>query len=401
MSGYVSKDFVHTGCGLALDPDLVWDTIPYSVQKNIKKASKEGVAARKVAGNADDIAILKSMWYDPEDPNMPNQLNENEFMFIAEQNGEPIGAVILLPVGNHLFLNNLAGNPAGKQLRVQDFLLWHCVNHFAGSKFKYIDVGVSYRESLYNFFKKWKSFGYPVIFNPPQIKLNISLKPFTNNNLIAKVTENETEILKTLKAAIGSDAITFVPSAEQAIQILTTMNLEPIERTHEWKSATTEPYYIDLSKIFAVQFGALIVNLEIGDKDMWNNHHCLDVFKRQFVFSTIANELLEMDLLIALRKRNKGIFEELFIFEDIEAEKKNEFIPSAFYFRHEHNVRFNKKLNEFGIEHIYTEETGEIGLPIHQNLNRNTIEYVYAIFRGVLNLCSEWIHTDTYNDMKD
>lgn len=401
MSGYVSKDFVHTGCGLALDPVLVWDTIPYSVRKNIKKASKEGVTARKVAGTIEDIEVLKSMWYDPEDPNMPNRLNEDEFMFIAEQNGEAIGAVILLPVGNHLFLNNLAGNPAGKLLRVQDFLLWHCVNHFAGSKFKYIDVGVSYRESLYNFFKKWKSFGYPVIFNPPKIKLNISLKPFTNNNLIAKVSEDETEILKTLKDSIGSDAITFVPSAEQAIQILTTLDLEPIEGTHEWKSAGTAPYFIDLSKIFAVQFGALIVNLAIGDKDMWNNHHCLDVFKRQFVFSTIADELFELDLLIALRKRNRSIFEELFIFEDIKVEKKNELLPSAFYFKHEHNVRYSKKLNEFGIEHIYTEETGEIGLPIHQNLNRNTIEYVYAIFRGVLNLCSEWIHTDKYNDMKD
>ncbi len=401
MSGYVSKDFVHTGCGLALDPDMVWDTIPYSVQKNIKKASKEGVTARKVAGNADDIEILKSMWYDPQDPNMPNQLNENEFMFIAEQNGEPIGAVILLPVGNHLFLNNLAGNPAGKLLRVQDFLLWHCVNHFAGSKFKYIDVGVSYRESLYNFFKKWKSFGYPVIFNPPKIKLNISLNPFTANNLTSKVSEDVAETLKTLKSSIGSAAITFVPSAEQAINILNKLNFEPIERTYEWKSPNSEPYFIDLSKIFAVQFGSIIVNLEIGDKDMWNNYHCLDVFKRQLVFSTIANELFEMDVLIALRKRHKGIFEELFNLEDIKAEKKNELIPSAFYFKHEHNYRFNKKLTEFGIEHIYREERGEIGLPIHQNLNRNTIEYIYAIFRGVLNLCSEWIHTDTYKDLKD
>lgn len=401
MAGYVSKDFVHTGCGLALDPDLVWDTIPYSVQKNIKRAAKEGVTTRKAHGDHEDIRILRSMWYDPEDPNMPDVLSENEYMFIAEQNGEPIGAVILLPVGNHLFLNNLAGNQIGKQLRVQDYLLWHCVNYFKGSRFKYIDVGVSYRESLYNFFKKWKSFGYPVIFNPPQIKLNITLNPFSNDALIAKATEEESSIVEILKNSISSSSLTFVPSAEQAVRVMTNIGLTPNDNTFKWKSASTEPYLIDLSKIFAVQFGALIVNHEIADKDMWNNHHCLDVFKRQFVYSSIATELKEIDLLIARRKRNISIFEELFALEDIVPTKNNEFIPSAFYFKYEHNNRFSKKLKEFGIEHIYMEETNEIGLPIHQNLDRTTIEYMYAIFRGVLNLCSEWLHTDTYKDLKE
>jgi len=80
-------------------------------------------------------------------------------MYIAYNNlNEAIGVIILLPVGNHLFLNNLAGNTKGKELRIQDYLLWYCVNAFKDSGYKYIDVGVSFRTSLYEFFKNGKLF---------------------------------------------------------------------------------------------------------------------------------------------------------------------------------------------------------------------------------------------------
>lgn len=400
MAGYISKDFVHTGCGLWLDPDTAWENIPYSVQKNIKKATKEGVTVRQVNGTPEDIDILRSMWYDPSDPNMPRQLSPNDFMFIAEQNGEPIGAMILLPVGTHLFLNNLAGNGKGKLLRVQDFLLWHCVNHFRQSSYKYLDVGVSYRESLYNFFKKWKTFGYPVIFNPPNLKLQISLHPFNNDSYSPKFDEDNSDTLELLKKSIGAEKITFAPSSRQAVSIMNRLGYIPLDGTFTWKSHTKAPYYIDLTKIFPVQFGALIVNIEISDKDMWNIHRALDIFKRQLVFSSIAKPLQELDLIIAIRKRNYSIFESLFEIEDINIQAKNEFIPSAFYFISELHSRYNAKLNEFGIEHYYAEETGEIGLPLHQNLNRSILEYIYAVYRGALNLCSEWVHTDTYDDIK-
>ena len=154
--GYIGKDIIHQGCGLPLNAELVWDSIPHSVRKGIKKAERNDVKIRKVAGTPEDIKVLVDIWYDPEDPNMPTQLTDQEFMFIAEHEGKPIGAVILLPVGNHLFLNNLAGSPDGKKLHIQDFLLWHCVKYFETSRFRYIDVGVSYRPSLYKFFTKWK-----------------------------------------------------------------------------------------------------------------------------------------------------------------------------------------------------------------------------------------------------
>lgn len=402
MSGYISKDFIHWGCGLTLDPDKVWDMVPYSVKKNIKKAESSNVIVEKVDGTKDDIEILKSMWYDPNDPNMPVALGKNEFMFIAYINHKPIGAVILLPIGNHLFLNNLAGNEEGKNLRVQDYLLWHCVNYFKDSDFKYIDVGVSYRQTLYDFFRKWQFFSYPVIFNVPKHRLQIGLEPFCNAFYDSETNhESIDKTISSLKKILNNRKFTFVPNLEEAQKILGRLNYDICVNNYNFiKTDESSPIVIDLTKIFSVQFGALIVNIEVDDKSLWNFHRAWDPFKRNFIFSRICRETEELDVIIARRKRNIEILKDFFSLEDIKYLSKNEDIPSAFYFKYELNDRYHKKLNEFGISHYYNEDTLEIGLPVHQNLNKLHLEYLYGIFRGVLNLCSEWVHTDYYSDLK-
>jgi hypothetical protein len=80
--------------------------------------------------------------------------------------------------------------------------------------------------------------------------------------------------------------------------------------------------------------------------------------------------------------------------------RKKEIVPSAYYFKSDYNDRYSLKLDEFGITHYYNRDLNEIGIPVHQNLDKLHIEYLYAIYRGVLNLCSEWIHTDVYVDLK-
>lgn len=398
--GYVSKDFVHEGCGLPLQPELVWDNIPYSVRKNIKKAEHNKVRIEKVIGNAEDISILISMWYDPEDPNMPRRLSDKEFMFIAyNENNSPIGATILLPVGNHLFLNNLAANKDGKALRAQDYLLWHCVNYFENSEFKYIDVGVSYRPSLYRFFTKWKVWSYPVIFNVPEIKLDIPFYPFNSSVYSREDTNNYEHTLEYLKRILKTDKITFVPKSEYAIKILQDFNAEPIELTFNFASNIPEkPFFIDLKKVFSVQFGCIIAGIELSDQEIWNNYGCLDIFKREFAFSLIDEEISNINSIIEKRNANYSLLKKLFSLEDIEPERQKNQIPDLFVFKHNENVRYSAKLREFGIEHYF--EDNKVGLPIHQNLNKYQIEYMYGIFRGVLNLCSEWEHTDKYAQYK-
>ena len=76
-------------------------------------------------------------------------------------------------------------------------------------------------------------------------------------------------------------------------------------------------------------------------------------------------------------------------------------IKSYYYFKHERNNRYHVVLDNFEIKHVYFEKEDVIGLPIHQNLSKWLLEYIYGTFRGVLNLCSEWTHTDVYGDYKD
>lgn len=403
MSGYISKDFVHRGCGLDINPDKVWVSVPYSVQKNIKKAESGCIRVEKVVGNADDIKVLKSMWYDPEDPNIPACLSELEYMFLAYNSENlPIGAIILLPVGNHLFLNNLAGNEQGKILRVQDYLLWYCVNHFKDSQFDYIDVGVSYRQTLYDFFKKWQTISYPVIFNVPAKKLNISLEPYCDIHYNPNIDRNKIRMAENaLNNLLKGRKFTFVPNMEQAAKIIEINGHKFLNNSYNFLDETvTTPFVIDLTKIFSVQFGVLIVNLSIDDKAMWNEYRAWDPFKKEFVFTNIADELESISVLIARRKRNIDLLDHYFGLDRIKSSPKNEAIPSAFYFNYDLNDKYHNKLNDFGISHFYDENSCEIGLPIHQNLTKFHIEYLYAIFRGVLNLCSEWVHTDVYNDLK-
>ncbi len=403
MSIYVSKDYVHYGCGLTLTPEIVWESVPYSVQKNIKKAEKNKVTISKVSGTKEDINVLRNMWYDPKDPNMPTSLREDEFMFVAyNSESQPIGAVILLPVGNHLFLNNLAGNEEGKNLRVQDYLLWHCVNYFENSKFKYIDVGVSYRLSLYEFFKKWQMISYPVIFNVPQIKLHIDLHPFDINTYHSSATVGDPEKSEMkLSQMLCGRKYTFLPNVEESKKVFERLNLDFIDNTFNFTDESEKsPFIIDLTQLFSVQFGVLVVNLELDDKQLWNEHRTLDVYKREFVFNNIAEELSEFDVVVAKRKRNIEEFNNYFALEGIHCIKQNETVPSAYYFYSEFNERYHNRLNDFGISHYYNENNKIIGLPVHQNIKKSQIEYIYAIYRGVLNLCSEWVHTDYYTDIK-
>lgn len=399
MSGYISKDYIHYGCGLPLNPELVWEKINYSVKKNIKKCMRNNIEIHKVEGNYQDISILKQMWYDPEDPNIPSKLTKNDFMAIAYLNKQAIGAIIMIPVGNHYFLNNLAGNEEGKKNGVQDYLLWYAVNELKNKEYKYIDVGVSYRQSLYTFFKKWQIISYPVIFNKPNNLSPINLKPFKNYISKNNIDKNLTVAL--LGQIIENKKFTFVPNIEIAKIILKTNQLEYEDITFNLTNKIYDKYYIiDLTQIFSVQFGALIINITIDDKTMWNQYSSLDVFKRELVYTAIYDELKNIKNIINIRQTNYNILKEYFAIEEIEPIQKSEKIKSTFEFRHHLNQKYSQKLTEFGIEHKYEEANQHIELPCHQNLTEYEITLIYAVFRGVLNLCSEWIHTDLYKKIK-
>ncbi len=402
MSGYISKDFIHYGCGLLLDPEVVWQAIPYSVKKNIKKAQRANIKIEKREGNEEDLHILKNMWYDPSDPNLPTKLNPDDIMYIAYLDDTAIACIVMLPVTNHLFLNNLAANSIGKEYRAQDYLLWYSVNQLQNSKYTYIDIGVSYRKNLYNFFKKWQTISYPVIFNKPNINYPIFLKPFEKvSNLDFSDSDIYSNSENQLKNILHNRNFTFVPNINIAKEICKNNNREAIECTYNLCSIDYDEWCIvDLTKIFSTQFGALIVNTYIDDTQLWNKYRSQDIFKREFVYKSINNELNNIAGLISQRNENYNYLKQYFINENIKEIIFKEDIKSAFYFSDDNNMRYSSKLTEFQIEHHYNAEANIVGLPIHQNLNKYQLDLMYAIYRGILNLCSEWIHTDYYSDIK-
>jgi len=401
MAGYISKDFIHYGCGLILDPDKVWNLVPYSVQKNIKKAIRANIKVERKSGTKEDLAILQNMWYDPSDPNLPSKLNEDDIMYIAYIDEKPVGSMIMLPIGNHLFLNNLAANSLGKENRAQDYLLWYAVNDLKDSKYSYIDVGVSYRKNLYDFFKKWKTFSYPVIFNKPKLNNPIRLTPFEKNIDIDEYKDNYKESEELLRKLFNNREFTFVPNIEIAENIcnlnnkdykIVTFNISEID-DRKW-------YIINLPQIFSVQFGAIIINTFIDDKKLWNDYRSQDIFKREFVYKTINSELKNLEEIKNKRQSNYNYLKQYFEIDNIKPIEKNEEILSAFYFSDINIQRYSVKLIEFDIEHYFDKEINFIGLPIHQNLSKSQLDLIYAIYRGVLNLCSEWVHTDYYRDIR-
>src|SRR5262245_9049167 len=122
MASYIGKDVIHYGCGLVLDPSEAWAKLSHSSRKNVNKARREGVIVTRVEGTAEEqLRALRSIWYLPADPNFPAKLAKGESLHLAHLEGELVGGMILIPVGRHLFLNNLAANAKGKECQAQGF----------------------------------------------------------------------------------------------------------------------------------------------------------------------------------------------------------------------------------------------------------------------------------------
>ena len=232
--GYIGKDIIHYGCGLELNPDSSWTKIAHSARKNVNKAEKCGIQVVRKAGSSAELSDLKRIWYFPDDPNFPQALTNKDYLYMAYSDDELVGGIILIPVGSHLFLNNLTATEKGKTCQVQSYLLWHAVKDLSKSPYKYIDVGVSYRPNLYRFFQSWATFHYPVIMNPPTHLPRIQFKPFQRLGDLKHAEINAACI----EAFCLSRPYTVVPNKTYAKSILALAAKpscrNPICRTSKW-----------------------------------------------------------------------------------------------------------------------------------------------------------------------
>lgn len=390
---YVGKDIVHFGCGLELDPEKAMNQISHAARKNIKKGEESGVEVKRVSGNSENLDQLNAIWYHPEDPNFPKELSEDDLMYFAYEQDQVIGGMILIAVGRHFFLNNLAANEAGKKHQAQSLLLWHAVNDLKDSSYAYIDVGVSYRPNLYRFFKSWATFKYPVIFNPPELLPNIKFRPFSR---LEDVVESEIDEGK-VKSFCLNRSYTIVPSLKLAKEVLQKKNAGfkvstlPDENIKDCQ-------VIDLPQVLSTMYGAVIVGLEVGEKELWNDFGCFDFVKTEHVKTVLSHLDNQPKRVQEDRHQVFETYTKFFEHDEVELKAKD-----SFYSAIELSGSFVGKLaaacSKFGVEHVWQDEI--LTLPCHQNLSFSDVEYIYGIYRGVLNLCSEWAPTHVRGSLKD
>jgi len=388
---YIGKDMIHYGSGIVLDPDEAFSAIARSARKNIRKAEKEGFVIRRRSGTAEELNRLRSIWYYPDDPNFPSRLTGDDVLYLAFLGDELVGGMVLIPVGSHYFLNNLTASEEGKKRQLQGYLLWHAVNDLQGSGYRYIDIGSSYRVNLQRFFTKWSSFHYPVIFHPPELKPCVQFQPFSRLPDI----ENTEPDLAVMSALCQGRPYTVLPTVDYAREVAQACGLAWSE---DYIPAQTEwIQVIDLTGLYPIQFGALLVGLEIEPEMLWSRFGCYDHFKTEYILRCLSLPDWDIGAVRSGREANYRVYLGYMENEDVEIKIADGWVE-GFRFACDGSEYLARRFAEFGVE--TRREDGYLILPCHQELTEQDIEYVYAVYRGYLNLCSEWQPTGVRGSIK-
>ncbi|WP_428261288.1 hypothetical protein [Haliangium sp.] len=417
---YIGKDIIHYGCAAAFDPDELWACMPRHARKNVRKAERAGVLVGRIAGTADELAALRRIWYLPDDPNFPTELGPDDLAFAATLDGDLLGGAILVPVGRHLFLNNLTADARGKALQVQSFLLWRIVNELAGGAWRYLDIGVSYRPNLYRFFCSFATSRYPIIFHPPALRPTIRFAPY--HGLIAADALPDDPVAA--RAFCRGRPYTLVPDIDWARRIARALAAKP--DAAEAAPGTVDPIaggaeapitdapiagavevaaptaadrleLVDLTHLLPIPYGALLVGVALSPETLWERFGCYDFVKTAWLERALAAPAHRPEAVAAARDAVHGRYLAAFGDEDLRIAAADGFI-TGFRFRHQDAAALAERYRRFGVE---VERTGDqLALPCHQHLGDAEVEYVYAIYRGFLNLCSEWTPTHVKGRLK-
>lgn len=467
---YHGKDILHEGALLKIDPDYSWERINGKIRNKIRQAQKLNVEIKRVPGTPENIADFRTVWFDPEDDTIPDHLEDDEVMYLAYMDGELTGGLILTPSSpTVLYMHNLGSNDIGKRQNIPALILWHAVEDLKDSKWAYIDVGVSFRPTLYSFFKNWKVDAYPIIFSSPFIRPDIRLTPFSTADVMSYKEDTPKDAQKIVEEYFG-DNYTILPRAISCIKavlqhigvtkadnvaVYTTFDTdyvsgcvsEPIEHVstmtrkiddktkaviviHEfgfpyqdlkklkkecekrkipliedcaWGIGTrldsetrigdVGDYAIySLPKALPMQYGGILKGLKISDEENWSDYKMLDFFKREIVMKALHQHLPKLNSYNEIRRGNWQRLAALFARDGFEVmnELADGVYPGAFLVNLENFQETFERYEEFGVEAGRYYHNKALFLPVHQNLGEGAVDYIYGVFRGKLNLSSNY-----------
>ena len=240
---YHGKDVLHEGCLLKLDPEYSWDRINGKMRNKIRKAQKLDVKIERVKGTPEEIEQFRTVWYDPNDDTLPAKLEADEVMYMTYLDGELVGALILTPSSpTVLYMHNLGSNEIGKRQNIPALTLWHAVEDLKDTKWQYIDVGVSFRPTLYRFFKNWQTDAYPIIFNAPFLRPDIRLTPFGGTEIPAYHKDAPPEARRLVDEYFG-DNYTILPRAIHCLlAVLQHLDIEETDSVAIYKTFMGNDY---------------------------------------------------------------------------------------------------------------------------------------------------------------
>jgi len=147
-----------------------------------------------------------------------------------------------------------------------------------------------------------------------------------------------------------------------------------------------------LPKILPMQYGGVLKGLEIDDETNWNEFQTLDYFKREIILNQLAQYLPELSSYNKKRQENWRYLQKLFKQDGFEAfgDLEQKTYPGSFVIKTNEVQDLFRRYEDFSVEtgRYYPEDA--LYLPVHQNLETNQLNYLYGIFRGKLNLSSNY-----------
>lgn len=247
---YFGKDVITEGSLLHLNREIAWQKLRSRAKQGIRKARRAGV--RMVESR--DLSLMARVWYDPE--TLTTHLEEEQKLFLAYIGDKLAGGIIVTPVAsNTLFYHYGGTNELGRRYEVNAYLLWHIVETFEGSSYEYLDVGVSYREELQHYFRKYCTQSYPILFHPPppEVRPSIRINPFSNESLYWETPTAppiNTQLLEYFETEF-----TFLPSGEFALlSAFRALELAPGSKILVKSSVGLKSYVANLESTFGKNY---------------------------------------------------------------------------------------------------------------------------------------------------
>ena len=215
---YIGKDYILKGSDLILDKEIAWKKISRRARRAVVFAkSISGLRIEKKQGNEEDKELFRKIWFEPNDSELgTGKFNEDQHVYFAYLNDKFVAGIVVLEVDSNLFLHFNGATEEAKKKQIPSLMIWHIVEEFHKSRFKYLDVGCSFRKSLQDFFKNWSTYEYPLLMNPPYYLPKIDLSAFDNSSML-QVAGDSVATLKELGEKFNNKPFTFFPSGKYTI----------------------------------------------------------------------------------------------------------------------------------------------------------------------------------------